>query len=184
MSEQTEDQITVLKTIQEIKKATSAELAQRLGEPYTAQDLSAYLRLLEQEKLLNRLQENPLTYELSILGLVTIGVLPEKAKNLVLSVPSDKCFFFYTGTGPDKSTKVSACNLSDFREKVKQVDVKSLEFHIPRGDMEKWIRDVLGDERLAREIEGIKWFRLGGEQLRTRILKAIDARIKELTSAV
>jgi hypothetical protein len=173
-----------LKTIQEVKKATSAELARRLGEPYTAQDLSAYLRLFEQEKLLNRVQENPLTYELSILGLVAIGALPEKAKNLVLSVPSDKCFLFYTGIGPDKFTKVSACSLSDFREKVKKVDVKSLEFHISRGDMEKWIRDVLGDERLAREIEGLRWFRLSGEPLRTRILKEIDARIKELTSAV
>lgn len=184
MSEQTEDQIRILKAIQEVKMATSVELAQRLGEPYTAQDLSAYLRLLEQEKLLNRIQENPLTYELSILGLVTIGALPEKAKNLVLSLPSDKCFFFYTGIGPDKFTKFSACNLSDFKEAVKKVDVKSLEFHVPRGDMEKWIRDVLGDERLAKEIEGLKWFRLSGEPLRTRILKAIDARIKELTSAV
>jgi hypothetical protein len=184
MSEQTEDQIRILRTIQEVKRATSAELAQRLSEPYTAQDLSAYLRLLEQEKLLNRVQENPLTYELSILGLVTIGALPEKAKNLVLSVPSDKCFFFYTGIGPDKFTKFSACNLSDFREKIKKVDVKSLEFHIPRDDMEKWIRDVLGDEWLAKEIEGIKWFGLTGEPLRNRILKAIDARIKELTSAV
>jgi hypothetical protein len=184
MSRQTEDQITILKTIQEVKKATSAELARRLGEPYPAQDLSAYLRLFEQEKLLNRVQENPLTYELSILGLVAIGALPEKAKNLVLSVPSDKCFLFYTGIGPDKFTKVSACSLSDFGEKVKKVDVRSLEFHISRGDMEKWIRDVLGDERLAQEIESLRWFRLSGEPLRTRILTVIDARIKELTSAV
>jgi len=183
-SEQTEDQIRILKTIQEVKRATSVELAQRLGEPYTAHDLGAYLKLLEQEKLLNRVQENPLTYELSILGLVTIGALPEKAKNLVLSMPSDKCFLFYTGIGPDKFTKFSACNLSDFREKVTKVDIKSLEFHIPRGDMEKWIRNVLGDEYLAKQIEGIKWLRLSGEPLRNRVLKTIDARVKELTSPV
>jgi hypothetical protein len=184
MSKQTEDQIRILKTIQEVKRTTSTELVQRLGEPYTSQDLGAYLTLLEQEKLLNRVQENPLTYELSTLGLVTIGALPQEAKNLVLSVPADKCFFFYTGIGPDEFTRLSACNLSDFREKVKKVDVKSLEFHIARGDIEKWIRNVLGDENLAKEIEGVKWFRLSGEPLRNRILKVIDARVKELTADV
>lgn len=178
----TEDQITILKTIHRIKKSTPAELVKRLGEPYTVQDLTAYLKLLEQEKLLNRVQENPLTYELSILGLAAIGVLPEKAKNIVLPVPSDKCFLFYTGVGPDKFTKISACSLSDFREKVKKVDVKSLEFHVPRGDIEKWVKDVLGDSELSQEIGSIRRLKLNGEQLRTRILNATDSRIRQLTS--
>lgn len=182
ISKPTEDQITILKTIHRIKKATAAELVQRLGEPYTIQDLTAYLKLLEQEKLLNRVQEKPSTYELSILGLVTIGVLPEKAKNIVLQVPSDKCFHFYTGVGPDKFTKVSACSLSDFREKVKKVDVKSLEFHVPRGDIEKWAKDVLGDLELSGEIGRIRRLKLNGELLRTRILNVIDSRINQLTS--
>lgn len=165
-----------------MKKGTAAELAQRLGEPYTVQDLTAYLKLLEQENLLKRVQENPLTYELSIIGLVTIGALPEKAKEIVLPVPSDRCFLFYTGVGPDKFAKVSACSLSDFREKVKKVDVKALEFHIPRGDVEKWFRDVLGDLELSKEIVSVRQLRLSGEALRTRILNVLDSRINQLTS--
>lgn len=164
-----------------MKKSTAAELVQRLGEPYTVQDLTAYLKLLEQENLLKRVQENPLTYEVSIIGLVNIGVLPEKAKEIVLPVPSNKCFLFCTGVGPDKFTNVSACSLSDFREKVKRIDVKSLEFHIPRGDMEKWVRDVLGDLELSEEIEAVRRMKLSGEALRTRILNVIDSRINQLT---
>jgi hypothetical protein len=165
-----------------MKRSTAAELAQKLGEPYTVQDLTAYLKLLEQENLLKRVRENPLTYELSIIGLVTIGVLPEKAKEIVLPVPSDRCFLFYTGVGPDKFTKVSACSLSDFREKVQKVDVKALEFHIPRGDMEKWFRDVLGDLELSKEVGSVGQLRLSGEALRTRVLNVLDSRINQLTS--
>jgi len=184
MSKLTEDQIIILKTIHEIGKTTPLQLAKKLGEPYTVEDLSAYLKSLEHENLLNKIQEYPLTYELSILGLVAIGLLPEKAKNLILPVPSDKCFLFYTGIGPDKFTKISACSLLDFREKLKKVDAKSLDFHIPRGDIEKWVRNVLGDEELAKEIERIKSLRLNGEALRTRILRVIDSRINQLTSTL
>jgi hypothetical protein len=182
ISRTTEDQITILKTIRRMKKSTAAELAQRLGKPYTVEDLTAYLKMLEHENLLNRVQENPPAYELSIIGLVTIGVLPEKAKEIVLPVPSNKCFLFYNGIGPDKFTNVSACSLLDLREKVKRVDVKSLEFHIPRGDMEKWVKGVLGDLKLSEEIESVKRLGLSGETLRTRVLSVIDARISQLTS--
>ena len=182
MSKPTQDQIAILKTIHGIRKATPWQVVQELGEPYTVQDMSAYLKLLEQEKLLNKVQESPLTYELSILGLATIGVLPERAKNIVSSVPSNKCFFFYTGVGPDKFTKISACSLSEFREKAKKVDVKSLEFHVPRGDVQKWVKEVVGDEELAEEIERVRRLKLSGELLRNRILQVIDSRVNELTS--
>jgi hypothetical protein len=64
------------------------------------------------------------------------------------------------------------------------VDVKSLEFHIPRGDVEKWVKDVLGDKELAEEIERIRRSKLASELLRTRILEVIDFRINQLTSIV
>jgi hypothetical protein len=179
----TKDQIKILKTIHDARKATAAELAQKLGEPYTVQDLTLYLKLLEKESLLSKVQENPLTYQLSNLGLIVIGALPEKAKNIFSSVPQNKCFLFYTGLGSDHCTNISACNLVEFRDKIGVVDVKSLEFHIPRGDIEKWARDVLGDDELAKKIERIKGLKLKGEQLRSRVLGVVDSRIKELTSA-
>jgi hypothetical protein len=98
-------------------------------------------------------------------------------------VPNDKCFHFYTGVGPDKFTKMSACSLSDFKEKAKRVDPRSLEFHVKRGDIAKWLSDVLGDAELSQEFDRLKTSNLYGEVLRTRVLRLIDARIEKLTQS-
>ena len=75
ISQLTEDDIKILKTIYEMERATPEELAQKLGEPYTAQDLVAYLNWLEKGNLLNKALEDPLTYKLSGLALIAIGAL-------------------------------------------------------------------------------------------------------------
>lgn len=176
-----QDEIVVLKKINVLGKATPGNLARELGEPYTAQDLSAYLKLLEQKMLLNKTQENPSAYQLTPLGLIAIEVLPESAKKVYSALPQEKCFHFYTGVGPDKFTKMSACSLSDFKEKAKRVDPKSLEFHVERGDIAKWCRDVLGDAELAKEFDRLRTSNLYGEVLRTRVTGLIDARVERLT---
>jgi DNA-binding MarR family transcriptional regulator len=181
MSEFSQDEITVLKKINALGKATPESLARELGEPYTVQDLSAYLKSLEAKKLLRRTQENQSAYELTPLGLIAIGALPERAKKIYSSVPREKCFYFYTGVGPDKFMKMSACSLSDFKEKAKKVDSKSLEFHVQRGDIARWFKDVLGEPELAKEFDRIRTANLYGEVLRTRITRLIDARIETLT---
>lgn len=182
ISQIAEHDIKILKAIYGMEKATLEELAKKLGEPYTVSDLTAYLNRLEMENLLEKILEEPLTYKLSGLGLIAVGALPEKARRVFLLVPPDKSFFFYTGVGPENFTGIIARSLSDFREKVKTVDVRSLEFHIPRRDIERWVRDVLEDEELAERIEQIRQLKLEGEPLRNRILNTVDFRIKELTS--
>jgi len=177
-----QDEIVVLKKINALRKATPDSLARGLGEPYTAQDLSAYLKSLEHKMLLNKTQEDPSAYKLTPLGLIAIGVLPESAKKVYSALPQEKCFHFYTGIGPDKFTKMSACSLSDFKEKAKKVDSKSLEFHVKRGDFAKWCKDVLGDAELAKEFERLRTSNLYGEVLRTRVTGLIDARVERLTS--
>jgi hypothetical protein len=177
-----QDEIIVLRKINALGKATPDSLARGLGEPYTAQDLSGYLKLLEQKTLLNKTQDNPPTYRLTPLGLIAIGALPESAKKVYSSMPSEKCFHFYTGVGPDKFTKLSACSLSDFGEKARRVDAKSLEFHVQRGDIAKWCRDVLSDTELAKEFDRLKTSNLYGETLRNRVVGLLDARIGKLTS--
>ena len=176
-----QDEIVVLKKINSLGKATPDSLAAGLGEPYTARDLSAYLKSLEQKMVLNKTQENPSAYRLTPLGLIAIGVLPESAKEVYSALPQEKCFHFYSGVGQDKFMKISACSLSDFREKAKKVDLKSLEFHVKRGDFAKWCKDVLSDADLAKEFERLKTSNLYGEALRTRITGLIDARIDRLT---
>jgi len=181
VSEFSQDEITVLKKVNFLGKATPESLARILGEPYTVQGLSAYLKSLEEKTLLRRPQENQSAYELTPLGLIAIGVLPESAKKIYSSVPREKCFHFYTGVGPDKFTKMSACSLSDFKERAKRVDSKSLEFHLQRGDIAKWFNDVLGETELAKELDRLKASNLYGEALRTRITRLIDARIERVT---
>lgn len=170
-----------MKKINVLGKATPESLARELGDPYTVQDLSAYMKSLEEKTLLSKAQENRSAYELTPLGFIAIGALPESAKKIYSSVPHEKCFHFYTGVGPDKFTKMSACSLSDFKEKAKRVDSKSLEFHVQRGDMAKWFNDVLGETDLGQEFDRLRTSNLYGEVLRTRIAKLIDSRIERLT---
>jgi DNA-binding HxlR family transcriptional regulator len=181
VSEFSQDEITVLRKVNFLGKATPESLARILGEPYTVQGLSAYLKTLEEKTLLSRTQENQSAYELTPLGLIAIRALPQSAKKIYSSVPPEKCFHFYIGVGPDKFTKMSACSLSDFKEKAKKVDSKSLEFHVQRGDIAKWLNDVLGEADLAKEFDRLKTSNLYGEVLRTRITGLVDARIQKLT---
>jgi hypothetical protein len=181
MSESSQDEITVLKRINSTGKTTPNDLALELGEPYTVQGLSTYLQSLEGKKLLRKTQENPSTYELTPMGLITIGVLPEAAKKVYMTVPQEKCFYFYSGIGPDKFANLSACSLADFEEKAKKVEIKSLEFHTQRGDLAKWFRDVLDETELARDFDRLRSANLSGEILRNRVVRLLENRIERLT---
>jgi hypothetical protein len=181
VSESSQDEIAVLKKINDLGTATPESLARELGEPYTLQGLSAYLKSLAEKTLLSKSRENASAYELTPLGLIVIGVLPETAKKVYSPVPREKCFYFYTGVGPDRFTKISACSLSDFREKTRRVDSTSLEFHVQRGDIAKWFNDVLGEAELAREFDRLRTINLHGEALRDRVTRLIDGRIERLT---
>lgn len=183
LSELSQDEMVVLKRINTIGKVTSDGLARDLGEPYTVEGLSAYLRSLEERSLVRKAQGNGSVYELSPLGLIAIGALPETAKKAYVPVAREKCFNFYTGTGSDKFTQLFACSLSDFRDKVKQVDAKSLEFHVQRGDVSRWLKDVLDEPTLAKEFERLRSLGVSGEVLRTRIAKLVDNRIQSLGSS-
>jgi hypothetical protein len=181
VSEFSQDEVAVLKKINALRTATPERLAHELGEPYTPQDLPAYLKSLVEKKLLSKSRENPSAYQLTPLGLIAIGVLPESAKKIYSPVPREKCFYFSTGVGPDRFTKISACSLSDFTEKAKRVDSTSLEFHVQRGDIPKWFNDVLGEAELAQELDRLRTLNLHGEELRNRITRLIDAHIERLT---
>jgi len=50
-------------------------------------------------------------------------------------------------------TGISAASYEDFLTSIKQVNGKSLSFHVKRGDFERWVLDVLKDEKLAKEME-------------------------------
>lgn len=95
-------------------------------------------------------------------------------------VPREKAFYFFTSVG--NYTGESAASMKEFLEKISGVNVKSLEFHLYRGDFEKWITEVLEDRRLAEEIGRLQKANLSGETLRSQLYSAVQKRQRLLTS--
>jgi len=104
----------------------------------------------------------------------------ETPSKILRTVPREKAFYFFTSIG--NYTGVSACSLKEFIEKINEVNVKSLEFHLYRGDFEKWINEVLEDTELAREVKILKKFNFSGETLKHQLLMMVSRRLKHLTN--
>jgi len=92
-------------------------------------------------------------------------------------VPSGQEFHFFLAEGVN--TNVSAKNLEEFANKLDGVKAQSVLFHYPRGDFQKWIKEVVGDNVLADRMCFIQRD-LPGEDLRNEVLKILYTRIKEL----
>lgn len=86
-------------------------------------------------------------------------------------VPKEKAFYFFTSIGNYTGESAS---VEDFLEKIKEIDSKSLEFHLYRGDFEKWIREVWGYEELAEKISKIEKLNLKREQLCAQIYNTVS----------
>jgi len=85
--------------------------------------------------------------------------------------------FFY---GFARPTEWAARNLYEFRDALKTLGVESIEFHIQRGDFERWIREVIGDKTLANRIAKVSREKFYGEKLRKKVLAILNARLREL----
>lgn len=94
------------------------------------------------------------------------------------TVPREKAFYFFTSIG--NYTGVNAASLSEFLEKIRDVNVKSLEFHLSRGDFEKWVATTLEDKELAAWIRDLQNQRLTGDLLRMRLSLLVSRRLKQL----
>ena len=100
------------------------------------------------------------------------------ASNILNPLTIEKAFhFFYT---INQYSGVHADSLTDFVEKIQKVDLKSIEFHIPRKDFENWIRS-LGDLELSKKMELLRMAQLSGESLREQVYETVKARCEELT---
>jgi len=95
------------------------------------------------------------------------------------TLPREKAFYFFTSIG--NYTGESAASLKEFMEKINQINIKSLEFHLHRGDFEKWINEVLEDRKLAEDISKLQKTSLMGDQLRNQIYAIVSKRYQQLT---
>ena len=97
--------------------------------------------------------------------------------NLLNTVPLEYGFQFFTERG--KNTGVTATSMVEFAEKLQIVPIQSVMFHFQLQDFQKWFKNTVGDEELAKRIDQIK---AGSqdEDLRKELSKTVQNRITEL----
>lgn len=97
-----------------------------------------------------------------------------------VTVPEGMGFHFYNDI--NQPTDLTSKTLVEFYEDVKHVSVNSLEFHTYRGDFENWLKDACKESEFSKEISAVEDAGLMGEELRTELLKVLDAKygIREL----
>ncbi len=112
-------------------------------------------------------------------NLVENCILSEsKSSRILRSLPRDKAFYFFTSIG--NYTGESAASLEEFVKKILNVHVKSLEFHIYRGDFVKWIAGTLEDKALADKIERLRKLKPIGMDLRDRLYLVVSKHYESL----
>lgn len=99
--------------------------------------------------------------------------------NNIRNLGQNAPFYFCVDVG--HYTGISAASYEEFLTSIRQVEVKSLSFHVERGDFEKWVLDVLRDEKLAKEIGKTRNQKLRGQALRNRLYRIVSERHKKLT---
>jgi alpha-amylase len=87
--------------------------------------------------------------------------------------------FFYEFA---RSSGITVQSLNEFISALKTIDVTSVNFHSEKGDFERWIRQVVGDNELADEVAKIKETKrkLKGEAIRKKLLAVANKRIRQL----
>ena len=119
-------------------------------------------------------------YAITVLGKQAIGlpkVDQKLAANILSPVPVEKAFHFYHAL--NQPSGVYADSLKDFVAKIQNVDLKSIEFHVPRKDFELWIRS-LGDLELAKKLGLLRMRKLSGDDLREALYETVNSRCQEL----
>jgi len=104
--------------------------------------------------------------------------MSSSSSRILRTLPREEAFYFFTSIG--NYTGQSAASLDEFLQKVKDVNMKSIEFHVYREDFEKWISQTLGDAKLAEEIKGLRNLKIAGNSLRDRLYFTVSRRLKEL----
>lgn len=104
--------------------------------------------------------------------------MPQLSSRILRKLLREEAFYFFTSIG--NYTGESAASLEDFLKKIGRVNNKSLEFHLYRGDFEKWITTILCDKKLAEQIKKIRSLGHTGDALRIELQEAISKRYKEL----
>jgi hypothetical protein len=107
-------------------------------------------------------------------------VKEESISRILRTLPREKAFYFFTSIG--NYTGESAASLKEFMDKINEVNLKSLEFHLYRGDFEKWIAETLEDGELATEIGNLRSQNYSGTVLKEHLHNMLTKHYEKLIS--
>ncbi|MEA2090148.1 MAG: DUF5752 family protein [Thermoproteota archaeon] len=102
------------------------------------------------------------------------------AFRILRKLPRENAFYFFTSIG--NYTGQYALSLEEFVKKIKEVNVKSLQFHLCRRDFEKWATQTLEDKELAKQIEGVQKLHPSGNKLQEQLYLIVNKRYEDLKS--
>lgn len=96
----------------------------------------------------------------------------KSSQRTLRKLPRENAFYFFTSIG--NYTGVSADSLEEFVKKILEVNVKSLEFHLYRGDFQKWAEGTLEDKALSDEIKRLQQSKPLGNELRDNLYLTVS----------
>ena len=99
---------------------------------------------------------------------------------ILRELTENEAFYFFTSLGD--YTGDCALSLGDFVRKIKEVDIKSIGFHLNRGDFENWFTQTLEDKELAQQIRNLQKQNLTGESLRQNLHSVVSRRHEQFKS--
>ena len=105
-------------------------------------------------------------------------MMPSLSSRSLRKLPRENVFYFFTSIG--NYTGEKAASLEEFVERIREVNVKSLEFHLYRGDFERWTDQTLEDGELAERIRSLKSLSPLGDSLRDQLYLIVSKRYEKL----
>jgi hypothetical protein len=125
----------------------------------------------ELEEKVKSLEEEKVSLLAEIEALKAIPELEAKR------VCANNAFYFFTDIG--QYTDRCSTSLADFCNTIWTIDIRSVEFHFKREDFAMWIKETLGDNELANDINRISKT-IRGEELRTILYQTVETRLTKL----
>jgi hypothetical protein len=98
--------------------------------------------------------------------------------NIRKTLSRKNAFYFFTSVG--NYTGHRAITLEEFADIIREVETASLEFHLYRGDFEKWTNEILEDPELTKRIGAVKLLEPIGNVLRDQLDFTVTNRLEEL----
>ena len=100
------------------------------------------------------------------------------ASQILRKLSKENAFYFFTSIG--NYTGESVASLEEFLGKIREIDIRSLEFHLSRRDFEKWIAETLEDKELATEIGHLQNLGPTGDALRNQLIVTVSKRYEKV----